>query len=206
MRTIQLSFKLPVKNARLLGAQDSGSMLTAIANGALEKTAKLATTEADELAKKRLLADQELAKLCAKLDQQLDSYSSNLSQTIEQFRELTVRLALEIATAVVRYEVTEKEDRIRNLLQEYLAEQDSATVVVAYLNKLDLERLRTSWQEQTSLHHRLQLKSDQSIAQGDVRIETAEQRVIARYEQQLSSIQLQLMEYLSDARPRSANP
>jgi flagellar biosynthesis/type III secretory pathway protein FliH len=180
-------------------------MLTAIAAGVSEKTSKLTTTEADEIAKKRLLVEQELAKLCAKLGQQVEAYSSNYLETIEQFRELTVRLAMEIATAVVRYEVTDKEDRIRNLLQEFFAEQDPATTVVAYVNKLDLEVLRTSLQENQTLNNRLQLKSDPGMAQGDVRIETAEQRMIARCEQQLSSIQLQLMEYLSDARPRPAN-
>jgi flagellar biosynthesis/type III secretory pathway protein FliH len=205
MKTIRLPLKRQLKNARLLSLAEFGSILTAAAGPEATKALKLTATESDELAKSRLLADQESAELCARLAEQVELHSSTLAETIEQFRELLIQMAMEIAAAVVRYEVSEHETRIRELLQEYITDQDSKTQIVAYVNKLDLERLQNFFGKNSSLNSKLQLKFDPNITQGDVRIETADRRVIASCQQQLASIQLQLMEYLSDARLKTTN-
>jgi hypothetical protein len=204
MDTIRLALRRPLKNVRMLSAEEAGSILTASPPPEFGETPKLLATPPAEDAKNCSTADLELQGLLIQLGEQIQRQAAQATETIEQFRELSVRLALEIASAVVRSEVNDHETRIRQLLQELMVDQENQTPLVVYVNKHDLERLKSSFKESPDLLSMIQWKTDATIAPGDVRIETAEERVIANSHQQLASIQLQLMEYLSDARLRSS--
>jgi flagellar biosynthesis/type III secretory pathway protein FliH len=150
------------------------------------------------------LFSEELKQFCCSLEQQVHRLNSRYLETLSQFQELAVQLAMEVATAVVGYEVQHHENRIRQLLDRLVNRPESPIPMVIHVNKIDLERLRISLRDTTSLDSMLQLKNDDSLSPGDVRIESAEQRLIASCRQQLANIQKQLMEYLTNARPEPA--
>lgn len=201
MQAVQIRFNRPLKNALLADS----TVAIAFEAGDQEKNRRLAETDLSDTAKTSFLIKQELATFCSSLERQVKSLNERSRETLSQFQELTIQLSMEIATAVVGYEVTHHETRIRQLLKNLIAEHMPTTPIVAYVNKHNLERLRITCQDTPSLDSMLQLRIDDSLAPGDVRVEFDDRRMIASCQEQLANIQKQLMEYLFDARFESSN-
>ncbi len=164
-----------------------------------QRSEKLTTTAAPEVAKSDD-SHAEMQKLILKISQDIEQLKHHHDQTLPQIQEFAVRLAMQIARAVVMHDVTCHDDRIRATLNSYLQQYEPEHPVVVYLNKKDLDRLLNSSPDSPSLNSVFELKPDESIALGDCRIETTNQIVIASCVRQLDEIQLQLMENLDHAR------
>lgn len=206
MQTFQLKFDLPLRGAVLVNGLSQVPALIARETSESEKKSKLPETRYGEAATNSPLFAEELKSFCSSLEQQVKNLKAGYRDTLDQFQELAVQLSMEIASAVVGYEVSHHETRIRRLLETLFAQHDPPIPMVVYVNKIDMERLRISLRDTTSLDSMLQLKFDDTLPPGDVRIESSEQRLIASCRQQLSNIQKQLMEYLANARPERSDP
>ena len=160
---------------------------------------KLTTTSPAESAKSSL-PNADIRGLLEKIEQRIGQSRQNEHATVQQFQELAIRLAVQIASTVVKYEVEQHDTRIRKIIEDFTERHESQLPVVICVNQTDLERLRISLPDAPSSDSTFQLKEDDSIATGDCRLESSDQTVVADYERQLFDIQLQLMEALQNAR------
>ncbi len=145
-------------------------------------------------------------RLLSTIEGLLKTQAATNASIQSEVQELVVRLALEIASTVVRYEVTKHDSRIRSLLAEIVTDHEAQAPFKVFVNKVDLERLRVSLQDNSELNSLIQLTLDNSLEVGDCRIESLEQKVVANYQRQLTEIQSQLMECLRHARSERENP
>ncbi|MEQ1906687.1 MAG: FliH/SctL family protein [Pirellulaceae bacterium] len=145
-------------------------------------------------------------KLQSALERLLKNQAVANASIQSDVQELAIGLALEIASTVVRYEVNQHEFRIRKLLAEVVTDNEAHAPFKVFLNKMDLEKLRTSLQDNAELSSLIHLTLDNSLEIGDCRIESLEQKVVANHQRQLAAIQSQLMECLRHARSERENP
>ena len=197
MPTHSLSFSRPLKNVVLVNGHTGQRQKAHQSDWSSVQTGKLATTGPIEL-DTNSLPPNEIRELLSKIHQQIKGQANLQQEFVTQFHELTVRLAMQIAAAVVRYEVDHHETRIRQLLETYQTEHGSQAPLVVQVNKSDFEKLRISLHDASSPDSMLQLKQDESLATGDCRIESSGQLTVANYQRQLEDIQRQLMESLDD--------
>jgi flagellar biosynthesis/type III secretory pathway protein FliH len=160
---------------------------------------KLAATTSANSAKSPL-PSSEIQSWLEKIERQIESSRKNQTATVQQFQELAIRLAVQIASTVVKYEVEQHDTRIRKIVEEFSDGHESHRPVVICVNKTDVERLRISLPDTQLSDSTIQLKEDDSIATGDCRLESSEQNVVASYERHLIDIQSELMEALENAR------
>ncbi len=200
MQSVTLRFRRRIKNVVLVDA----SKPVLIANDS-DSTAKwgevdkLTATESEQDAKSLLELKQTAVDWCARLGQQMNALGADRASTIRQFEDLAVQLAMKIASAVVRYEVNHHETRLRKLVEDFIERFEPDSPVVVYVHSLDLEILRSQLEEGWS-ETGIQLKLDDSLARGDMRLESSEQRMVADVRQQLADIESQIMECLHHAR------
>ncbi len=204
MPTYSLFFARPLKNAVMVSAQMGSLRNFPANNGNFPQSGKLTKTGLTEL-DTNSPPPQEIRALLSKIEQQIKGQAKSHQEFVTQFQELTVRLAIQIASAVVRYEVNHHDARIRQLLETYQTEHGSQVPLVVKVNKTDLEKLRISLHDTSSSDSMLQLKQDESLETGDCRIESSDHLVVANYQRQLADIQMQLMEALDDARVERKN-
>lgn len=204
MQKLNVQFDAPPKSATLiptLRRQNSASEMPAVS---VESNQKLATTDSQEVA----TSDDSLAEiqtLMTKISREIEELKRHHDKTLPQVQEFAIRLAMQVARAVVLHDVNHHEDRIRAILETYLRQHEPQQPVVVYVNKLELDRLLNSHPDSPSLDSVFQFKTDEAIAPGDCRIESLNQCVIASCDRQLEEIQLQLMENLDNARSERTN-
>jgi len=166
-----------------------------------------------------LSANDQLNQLLTSIQQQINQLSRVEQEILHDFQELAIQLATQIASAVVQYEVTHHETRIRNIVSAILihpaqTRQQHATAtpstsantnlqlpaITVRVHPTDWQRLQhlasTDFQTDSLIHW----SADPAIAIGDCEIETKNQSVVANCQRQISDIHQQLMESLHDAR------
>lgn len=204
MPTHALFFVRPLRNVVLENANTGPPRNFPKNSGNFPQSGKLTKTGLTELDTKSPPL-QEIRELLSKIEQQLKGQAKTQQEFVTQFQELTVQLAIQIASAVVRYEVVQHDTRIRQLLETYQTEHGTQVPLVVSVNRTDLEKLRISLHDASSPDSTLLLKQDDSLTTGDCRIESSEHLVVANYQRQLADIQLQLMEALDHARVEREN-
>ncbi len=205
MPTHALYFARPLRNVVLANANTGPARNFQKTSGNFPQSGKLTKTGLTEL-DTNSPPQQEIRELLSKIEQQIKGQAKTQQEFVIQFQELTVQLAIQIASAVVRYEVVQHDTRIRQLLETYQTEHGTQVPLVVSVNRTDLEKLRISLHDTSSPDSTLQLKQDDSLTTGDCRIESSDHLVVANYQRQLADIQLQLMEALDDARVERENP
>jgi flagellar biosynthesis/type III secretory pathway protein FliH len=166
------------------------------------------------------LSNVDLQPLLKKIDDSIAQVAGQHNTLQSEFQELAIQLATEIASAVVQYEVTHHETRIRKFLETKVADlaqlnqqqtknqaqnqaqnqNQSPAPIWVHVNPADYARLQTSLADSPQVGETIELKSDDSVAIGDCHIESKNKHVIAQWQRQLTDISLQLMESLHDAR------
>ena len=203
MPTHALFFARPLRNIVLVSSHTGKSRIVQNTSGNFPQSGKLTKTGLTELDTNSPPL-QEIRELLSKIEQQIKGQAKTQQEFVTQFQELTVQLAIQIASAVVRYEVVQHETRIRQLLETYQTEHGTQVPLVVSVNRTDLEKLRISLHDASSPDSMLQLKQDDSLTTGDCRIES-DHLVVANYQRQLADIQMQLMEALDHARVEREN-
>ena len=199
MRKHNIKFDVPPRSVTLVPMFRPRQPVAEMPAESVPRNEKLTATAAPEVAKSDD-SRAEMQKLILKISQDIENLKQHHDQTLSQIQEFAVRLAMQIARAVVMHDVTCHDDRIRATLDAYLQQDEPEHPVVVYVNKKDLDRLLNSSPDSPSLNSVFELKPDDAIALGDCRIESKDQIVIASCVRQLDEIQLQLMENLDHAR------
>lgn len=108
-------------------------------------------------------------------------------------------LALEIAEAIVQHEVSHHATRLEKLIMQAFPQPNAPGSVMVYVNQADRDRLQTVWQQSIESNNAVQLAIDLSLADGNCRIETRTERMLADWRHQLSEIRTQVLEVLRHA-------
>ncbi len=199
MQTHVVRFDRPLTNVALVPVKGQVRPAAHTVPATLSPSPEVGQTEFPPPAKS-LDSHFDLPALLAKINQNIEVLSRNQNESLQQLHELSIRLANRIARAVVLYEVSHHDSRIRALLDTFLKRSDPQHPVVVHVNKKDMDRLLISLPDSPSLDSAIRLQQDDSVMPGDCRVESAHQCVVASYDRQLDEIQEQLMEALEHAR------
>jgi len=202
MRVEPIFFRQPLTGCQLVSPAIDHPEVAQIASPSCEKpvsTPQLIETHVSQPAINST-APAETVLLLEKISKQLDHLASFKQSLVSQFQELAVALGVEIATAVVKHDVSQSADRINRLLQGLVDSHQSQLPLVVYVNQGDWEKLRIEHPDSSSSDSRLQWRVDDAIQAGDCRVESGERIMIANWQDQLAEIHLQIMECLQDVR------
>lgn len=202
MKTEHIYFNRPLRDCRLVGELgDTGSTqrLASGWNQPAGKNAQLIETDSSQPAIPSV-PQPDYSELLGLIATQIGRNQDQRLELMGQFQELAVQLAAKIAESIVRHDVQQSIERIRELITTAINLNESKKPIEVHVNTIDLDKLTAILQDSPSLESEFQLKSDDAIQVGNCRIESGETTLIADWQQQLADIQLQLMEYLHESR------
>ncbi|HMP80362.1 MAG TPA: FliH/SctL family protein [Pirellulaceae bacterium] len=141
----------------------------------------------------------ETQQLLVSIERQLAEVRRQHAALVSQLQEFAVDLALAVAETLVQYEVKHSTKRIQQVVSSVLQDQSIDVGVTVVVNRRGKELLQRSVAEEPGIWSHIELRVDESLSDGDCRVECHELQLESDWKRQWNEIKNRIEEYWNDA-------
>jgi hypothetical protein len=196
----------PLRNVHVVDPSTSAALPAGnTAAQTLENQQEAMRLEQQRWAEERRLEAERWADLRAiweGIQEQLVEIEGRRQQTLDELQQLSIELAIEVASHVIRREIERDEFPIAHVVSEAIKRMEDCRTVTVRLHPLDLKQIESLHEkaaEQGIAAPQLRLVADPSLTRGTCVADGGDFGLLTTWEQQLSDVQRLLREGLDDA-------